>query len=318
MGKRLNEVIRETGPGILDTPEVLCEKMTQTGYSERDILSVMLILKCCPSVSVLLKERCPDEIEADALVRAAVMKTGLNIMSARRALGILLHGCGYHVVLKPQLGIREWWIDRKMLLQLFPEENVDALWEKLQVDLENADSVRELHNRATAGDAAAAYAMGEHLRATDRIQKTRKGLMYYDLAARLGYAPANGAVADYLVRQEKPNFAAADARLAHPTALFGKDGRKWAPVTEIVLQYRKENLKRHRKTLTIQCVLMVLCVLLLACLSGQTGLWINAAAMLQVAGILWTVGVMLLRPCTSCTGAIALTMLSWLLMMFHI
>lgn len=318
MGNKLKDAFAETGPRILELPDLLSERMKEAGYSKRDILSVMLVLKCCPSVSTLLNQRQPDELEVNAMIRSAVMRTGLNVQSARRALGIILRACGYPMTYRPRLSLRELFVDWKILPEVQNElGDLFTMLEELDADPQQSELYSKLHNQAEAGNAIAAYKMGMLLKPADRKNNTSHGLRYFRRAARLGYAPANGAIADYLVHGSKPRFVRAADHLSNPAALCGSDGRQWIPVAEEVLKYRKENLKRHRSTLIAQCMLL-LGILMIVLVTAQPDAWLRYAVAVQLAGVTWTLLSMSFRPCTSCVGASLSMMVSWLLVIFHL
>ncbi len=314
MGNKLKKIIEQYGLDALHYPDELAKAMRESGIGEKDIHCVMLILKCCPAAADVLKQEIVSDVEANALLESAVKQTGLSIAAARHTLGQLLNACGVKPAWETEFPWTVKIVDKDMKTEAFSEETVTALVEKLKSEGENADVISSLDKLARSGSAQAAYALGKYYRSVDQENGSEVGVEYFAMAAKLGYGPANGALAAYqLERDEKCPWKAAKY-LYKPTAIAGSEGREWISVSKSLLKYRKENEERVHSTLIVQGIVLLLSLVLVALLGVGTGFWGGAAIGLQLVGLAWSLVCKFFKPYYSLQISSGLMMISWLIL----
>lgn len=312
MAKELNLIIDQHGRDILREPDVLAATMREAGISEREIHSVMLILKCCPAAADQLTGERVTEVEANALLESVVRQTGLSVSAARSTLGKLMRAFGVKPAWDLQLYMTEKLVGKNMKPGAVDEEDVEALVERLETDSENSELISALDVLAREGDARAAYALGMYY--SDSFDDKNPSVTYFRLAAQLGYGPANGALADYEMHRKGGGMWKAAHYFNKPTAIAGSEGRKWFPLSEQLLEYRKENGARIHSTLIIQVIVFVLSVLMIGLLGMAPGFWRTIALLMQAGAIVWTLICKFFRPYHSMATPTGLMMASWLIL----
>lgn len=316
MGNEMKKIIEAQGKAILETPDALETSMRESGCSEREIHSVLLILKCCPSVTEALGQEELSASEAEVLVRTVVLRTGLSADATRNTLGTLLRACGQKTSWGPRPAIRDGLTPvRSVPVSTEEVENIESLLARIEEDPNSAAVYSDLNNLAREGNVQAAYALGSYFKKADNRLGTEAGLPYFKTAAAMGYGPANGAIADYILRRKHKNMGKIAANLKVPTVFCGKDGREWADISERMLVYRQENLNRLNRALWFQLA-MLLFTIAVAQL-GSSG-WGTAAILAQGACFLWILISRLCRPYASARIAIGATALSWLVLVLAV
>ena len=316
MVKELKQIFERYGVGALKHPDDFAQVMKEQGCSDKDIYTVMLILKCCPSVAGVMMRGEATSVEVRALVRSVVLRTGLNADAARIALGQMLGACGIKADWAPALSINARLAAAKVLPASGEEaELVNELVRQLRNEPENADTINDMDKLAEAGNAQAAYRLGCFFKEIDESMGTEEGKRYFDIAAQMGYGPAYGAQAYYLIHGKKKHFGRAARCFTNPTALSGNDGRQWAALSASLLQYRRDNIKRIKATIWMQVIALVLTILVASLASAGMIGWSVMAILLQVAGILWSLFALLFKPYNSMNISCYMLLLSWLLLM---
>lgn len=314
MGMELKKIIDTYGSNALYFPDDLANAMREAGIAEKEILSVMLVLKCCPSAADLLSREEVTEVEANALLEAVVRKTGLNLDAARQTLGKLMVACGVKLPWLPPLILRERANAAGIHLAVEDKRKVAQLVDQLEEGNNSADLLSTLDDLAWGGSAKAAYALGMYYREIDLADGTDVGRAYFEQAAKLGYGPANGALADYQVRGDKKSIWKAVEYFQRPTAISGSDGRKWRNLSQQLLEYRQENETRIHATLRIQGIALVLSLLMVILLGIEPGFWRTVAVALQGVGLVWTLMCRFVKPYHSMAIPSCLMMVSWLVL----
>lgn len=315
MGNTLKSIIDQQGKDILNNPTALEEAMRQNGCKEKDIFSILLILNACPSVAGLLTRQEPTRTEIQSLVRSCCALSGLNTGAVRYALGLLLHACGYAPIYAPRLTV---WRLQDMFIKVVPEpaEEVAAVTElsvRLSKNPDDSAALSDLYALAQSGSAQAAYALGCYFNLKDGQEGTKEGLSYFKQAAQLGYGPANGALADYYVNSDKKYLSKAAACFENPTALYGREGRRWSFLSRSLLQYRKENTKRLWSVFTMQAVSLVLSLFLVILMAAPEFLSVTAV-LIQALSLLWTLFCIFIKPYYTSRITSYAMIVSWLLL----
>lgn len=314
MGNKLKKIIEQYGLNALNYPDDLAKAMREFGIGEKDIHCVMLILKCCPAAAEVLKQESVSEVEANALLESAVKQTGLSIATAKHTLGQLLSACGVKPAWEAEFPWMAKIVDKDMKTETFSEETVTALVKKLKTEGENADVISSLDSLARSGCAQAAYALGKYYRSLDQENGSEVGAEYFAMAAKLGYGPANGALASYQLQRDEKHPWKAAKYLYKPTALAGPEGRKWISVSKSLLKYRKENEARVHSTLIVQGIVLLLSLVLVALLGVGAGSWGVVAIGLQLVGLAWSLVCKFFKPYYSMRISSGLMMISWLIL----
>lgn len=313
MGNGLKKIIEENGRGVLSLPDQLAKVMAQKGCKEKDILSVCMILKCCPSVASVLIQGNASEAEVNALVRSAVLQTGLTVGAVRNTLGMLMRACGFQVTWAPHFISKEQWVDRKVMpMTIGEDETLAEVQARIGEDQGRVDALSDLNTLSEQGNARASYALGKFYKVMDDRYNTQLGKQYFQKAANQGYGPANGALADYLVRGERKRMSQVAACFENPTALAGGDGREWSGLSTKVLRYREENAKRLWSTILVQIVMFVLTVVILTFEAADVGGWGLFTLAVQLGCLGWSLFSRMFKPYNSCRIPYYGMMLSWL------
>lgn len=303
MKNKLKAIINEFGLNALAYPDDLCATMRDRGIPEKDVLTVQMILKCCPSVAGVLISGNVTEAEMHVLIRSAVQKTGLSSASVRFAVGMLMDACGYEAEWKPYL-ISHEKKSRHKIVPVTPGEgeSLEDLEARLADDPNSADVLSDLNKLAEQGNVDANYKLGQHYKYMDDVYSTETGLPYFERAAELGFGPANGAVADYLIRREHKNMEKVAGLFRYPTALAGKEGREWTKISALVLNYQQDNKARQRSVLTSQLIFLALAfaaVLISGGFGNALGFLCVASVAIQAAAIFWSLYIMVRKPLAS-------------------
>lgn len=300
MKNNLKAIIDEFGRNALAYPDDLCAAMREKGIPEKDILTIQLILKCCPSVSGVLISGNFSESELNMLIRSAVQTTGLSTASVRSTLGMLFHACGYEAGWKPHLVSFERKSSHRFLPVTIEEgETLEELQERLDNDSDLAEVLSDLNNLAEQGSVDANYKLGKYYKVIDDKFNTETALPYFTRAAQLGYGPANGAVADYLLRREQKNMEKIADSFRNPTALAGADGREWTKISALVLKYQQDNKLRQKSTLITQLIFFVLSfvvTLFSGVFDPSMGFLCSASLWIQGVSLLWSLYTMWFKP----------------------
>lgn len=312
MGKETKKIIEEYGINALNYPDDLCHSLLERGVSEREVYTMMLILKCCPTVVTTLSQGEVSAIEANALLRSVVIQTGLSAVAVRKVLGSIFNACGVKTNWGLHLSIADRWINKKVLPQSNDETVVSELVQRLKTTDQNSSVFNDLHNLASVGNVQAAYVLGKYYKAQDDENGTDNGEQYFAKASEMGYGPADGALADYKIRRRHKFMWRIAEHFQHPAALSGKDGREWAPLAQKLLKYREENIGRIQSVLILQIIVMILSILMINVLSG--GFWCGIALVLQIIGLGWSLFCRFWKPYHSVRNACYLLMLSWILL----
>lgn len=300
MNNKLKEIIDEFGRNSLAYPDDLCTAMRNKGMAEKDILTIQLILKCCPSVPGLLISGDFAEPEINMLIRSTVKQTGLSVSSVRSALGMLLNACGCRTSWMPHLISRESKsIQRVMPVTIEEGETFQDLQERLASNTDSAEVLSDLNTLAEQGNVDANYKLGQYYKIMDDQFHTEKGLPYFIRAAELGYGPANGAVAEYMLRREHKNMAKIDELFRNPTALSGADGREWTKISSQVLRYQQENKGRQKTALIRQLIFLLLsfaATLIGGGFRSPVSFLCDLSVVLQAGSLLWSIFIILFKP----------------------
>lgn len=316
MGNGLKKIINEFGVNALNFPDDLANAMREQGMEEKEILTVVMILKCCPSVAGVLTRGSASDAEVNALIRSAVLKTGLSVSSVRQTLGMLMHACGFEITWAPSIMFREKRVDVKVMPMTIEEgETLEQLQERIVQDPERAEALSDLHLLAEQGSAGANYALGKFYKVMDDQYHTEIGRPYFQKAADCGYGPAFGALAAYMIRGEKKQMDKIADCFQNPTALAGNDGREWANLSSKILKYREENQKRLRTSFFVQLAMLVLSVviMILAMGNGAESAVLPVLALLGQLGCLgWTMFSRIFKPYNTGRYAYFVMTLSWI------
>ena len=314
MGMELKKIMDTYGTDALYYPDDLAKAMRDAGISEKETLSVMLILKCCPSVVETLTHSEVGEGEANTLLNAVVRQTGLTIDAARHILGKLMSACGVKAPWFPPLRLCKYANSNEYRVATEADQEVDQLIAKLEDGDNSAELLSALDELARGGSALAAYAMGMYYRDIDLEENTSISAKYFQTAAALGYGPAHGALADLHMRGKRISITKAVGHFQRPTAISGAHGRTWLSLSQQLLEYRQENEKRINSSLLIQGIVLVLSLLMVTLLGIEPGFWKTVAILLQGAGLAWTLVCRFFKPYHSMGIPCSLMMASWLIL----
>lgn len=314
MGMELKKIIDTYGSNALYYPDDLANAMREAGIREKETLSLMLVLKCCPAVARLLSQGDISEVEVNALLEAVVRQTGLTVGAAKQTLGKLMIACGVKLPWLPPLLLHKCVNTKGICVAIDADDEVEYLVERLEGGDCDVELLSTLDELARGGSAKVAYALGLYYREKDLEENTEIGRTYFEMAANLGYGPAYGALADYQVRGSKRSIWKAAAYFQRPTAIAGKDGRKWLSLSEELLEYRQENEKRINGTLRIQGIVLVLSLLMVVLLGIEPSFWRTVAVALQGICMVWSLMCRFVKPYHSMDIPSSLMMVSWLIL----
>ena len=264
MEKELKAIFQEKGKAILTDPDTLMRLLTEQGCDGTQVMTLGLLLKSCPTAANILQQEQITEAESNVLVSAAVNQTGLSVVATRRVLNTVINAAGLKSAWRPRLLIYEK-IAEKELTALTPDEaeHLQDLERQLRLTSVSSETIHDLDALSRKGSVRASYMLGEYFRQQDIQNGTITGMQYYQRAARLGYGPANGALADYMIRSNRKNMAKAAACFEDPTSITGHHGREWKTLAERLLSYREENKQRTGSMILLQALFLAMTVLLL-------------------------------------------------------
>lgn len=309
MERKLKRIIEEHGLDVLSQPDDLCSFMLEQKITKKDVYTTMLILQCCPTVASTLSLGEMTTAEANALLRSAVINTGLSAGTVRKVLGALLHACGVKTDWSLHLAFRDKYVNKSVLPSVGKETSASELAKQLQSADPESEVFSDLHNLAVSGNVKAAYALGKYYRTQDLKEGDNRGEQYFAMARSMGYGPADGALADYELRRTHKHMWRIAQRFQYPSTLSGQDGREWISLSQKLLEYRQANTRRLQSTLVMQIFVLILTVLMIS--TVPCGTWGSTAAVLQVIGLVWTAVCRFFKPFHSARTACYLMILSW-------
>jgi len=313
MEKELKELLEAQGKAILLRPDELMQKLHEKGCDAGQIMTLGLILKSCPTVANILQQERVSEAESNALVSAAVNHCGLSVVAVRRSLSTVMKAAGIKSTWRPRLLVYEIEAEKEYTA-LIPDEA--KLLAKLEQDLKgenvSSETLHDLAALSKKGSLRASYLLGEYYREQDVKNGTTYGKQYYERAARMGYGPANGALAEYMLRSDRKNMAKAAACFEDPTSITGKEGRAWKTLAERLLSYREDNKKRTGGMILLQGVLLALTVLLLVLNVFSLPLFGILAVLIQLASLGYLIFSYIFGPYFTCKYSGYAMLASWL------
>lgn len=317
MEKELKEIFLQQGKNILTDPDQLMQLLRERNCDETQIMTLGLVLKGCPTVGNLLQQEQLTEAESNMLCSAAVNQTGLSVVAARRILHTVMTAAGMKSAWRPQLLIYER-VAEKTLTTMTPDEvkHLDQLEAQLNQGNVSSEVIHDLDVLSEKGSIRASYLLGEYFRKKDLRDSTADGMQYYRRAAKLGYGPAFGALADYMIRSNRKNMATAAACFEDPTSITGHHGRTWKTLAERLLTYREENKKRTGSMLLLQGLLLAMTILLLSFGFVSTGFFGILAVVVQVLSLGYLVYASFFGPYFTCKVTGYAMLLSWLALAF--
>ena len=145
MGKELKAIIEQYGPGALQYPDDLANAMRGVGIAEKDIHSIMLVLKCCPNTAQILTQETVGEVEAAAMLESVVRQTGLSISAARHTLGQLMEATGAKAGWELSPVLLGKCVDKRVRIESAEEARVDTLIAQLKQAEVEAETVSALN-----------------------------------------------------------------------------------------------------------------------------------------------------------------------------
>jgi len=313
MEKELKSIFQQRGKAILSDPDTLMRMLTEQGCNQTQVMTLGLLLKSCPAAARILQQEKVTEAESNVLVSSAVNQTGLSVIAARRILNTVMSAADIKSAWRPRLMIYETTAEKEFTA-LTPDEaaNLEKLEQALQAEEVSSATIHDLDVLSQKGSIRASYLLGEYFRKMDVENGTIAGQQYYQRAARMGYGPANGALADYMIRSNRKNMAKAAACFEDPTSITGHDGREWRTLAERLLSYREDNKKRTGSMLLMQgvCIMMTLLLLILGFVSAEVfGI---ASLVIQAISFAYLLFASMFGPYFSCKFAGYAMVLSWL------
>ena len=313
MEKELKAIFQQEGRAIVSNPDRLMRLLAEHGCDETRIMTLGLLLKSCPTAGRILMQDKITEAESNILVSAAVNQTGLSVVATRRILNTVMSAAGIKSVWRPQLMHYESAAEKEFTA-LTPDEAEHLA--RLEMDLQSpevsSETIHDLDVLSRKGSIRASYMLGEFFRNSDVKNGTIVGQQYYQRAARMGYGPANGALADYMIRSNRKNMAKAAACFEDPTSITGRDGRKWKTLAERLLSYREENKKRTGSMLLMSLLFLAMSVLLLAIGFVSADVFGVTSIVIQVLSIVYLAFASVFGPYFSCKYSGYAMVISWL------
>ncbi len=269
----VRKIVSENGINVLSDVSQMRILLRMQGITVKKALTVELILTSCPAVVGALKERKITRTEANVLVGIVMRKTSFSPVIVREVLGELMLGVGinssdYRVAgdLKTDSTFGER-LSRNLSKKGYKwslidaDENAEVSKARMCINYNNGidHALSELDRLAAEGNAEANYALGEFQR--ENIQTKDGGSAarrFYELAAKLGYGPAFGALADLEIRSNNGSIEKAAKYLCHPIALEGSDGKKWRETIQWMAVYSKENIRRIYHIIMLAILAMII------------------------------------------------------------
>lgn len=314
MEKELKAILQERGRSIFADPDTLMGLLKEQGCADGQIMTLGLVLKACPSAVNMLQQTQITEAESNVLVSAVVNQTGLSVTAVRRILNTMMTAADIKSTWTPKLLAFERR-PQKNLTTLTPEEAemLTELERALRLPNVSSETIHDLDELSKKGSVRASYLLGEYFKKIDDEKGTITGRQYFQRAARLGYGPANGALADYMLRSNKrKNMATAAACFEDPTSITGHHGRPWKILAEQLLSYREENKKRTGQMILLQLLFLALTVALLSFGMLGAGVFGILALVAQVASLLYLCYAAVFGPYFSCKVPGYALLISWL------
>lgn len=315
MQKELKTIVESCGKEIFLDADRLMQFMQQSGCEEKDIMTVGLILKTCPSVGAILAQDEVSQAEINMLVTAAVSTSGLSVHAVRSTLGKCMGACGISGAWVPYLLINEPQPEMTLKPMMIDEDDtLEDLEARLGLDEVRSEIIHDLDVLSSNGNIRASYSLGKFYKPLDEKFHSTTGKEYFQRAAAQGYGPANGALADYLIRSDRKSMARAAKYFENPTTLAGHDGREWVKLSSQLLNYREENARRINSLLIMQIVMLVMSVLTLCVGLVGIGVFSIGALVVQVGSLAWTLFMKFFGPYYSCRNGCFATIASWLVL----
>lgn len=313
MEKELKAIFQAKGKAILTDPDTLIRLLTEQGCDATQVMTLGLLLKGCPTAANILQQEQITEAESNVLVSAAVNHTGLSVVATRRVLNTVMRAADMKSAWRPRLLIYEK-LAEKELTALTPDEaeHLQDLERQLRLSSVNSETIHDLDVLSRKGSVRASYALGEYFRQQDLKQGTINGMQYYQRAANLGYGPANGALADYMIRSNRKNMAKAAACFEDPTSITGHHGREWKTLAERLLSYREENKKRNSSMLLLQSLFLAMTILLLSLGFLGAGVFSILSVTLQILSLAYLIYASIFGPYFTTKVSGYAMLLSWL------
>ena len=318
MEKELKAIVQAKGQAVFADADALMKELTQQGCSVTQVMTLGLILKGCPSVVNALEQPQLSEAEAKVLVSATVNQTGLSVGAVRRTLGIMMRAAE----------VKTLWSPKLLLWERRPQDNIttmvpneEAALAALETALRqggevSSETIHDLDVLSENGSIRASYLLGEYFKRQDDEQKTQHGRKYFQRAAQQGYGPANGALADYMIRQSRKNMVTAAACFEDPTSITGHHGRRWKILAEQLLTYREDNKKRTRAMIGLQLVFLLLTLALLIPGFLQADFFGVTAIVVQLLSLGYLLYGSAFKPYLSCKVPCYALLISWLTLAF--
>lgn len=315
MDKELKLIVEANGKEIFTDAELLMQQMRQAGCSEKKVMTAGLILKSCPAVGRVLAQEQVTQADVGVLMSTTLANTGLSAYSVRLYLSAFLNACG----------VRDLWVPYMMtyepqptvsLSPMIPQENetVEELSARLSEDQDRSDAIHDLDALSQSGNIRASYALGTFYKKIDETYHTENGKHYFERAARQGYGPANGALADYAVCGKRKDIRKAAKYFENPTTLSGADGRSWTKLSEQLLDYREENALRSKLVLRLEILMLVLTVAAIVLMEFPINVWNVFCILIQIGNLGWTVISRWFNPYQSNRYMCYCLILSWILL----
>ena len=313
MEKELKALLQEKGKVIFADADTLMRELSQRGCSDAQVMTLGLILKGCPPVVYAMEKDQLSEAESNMLVSAAVSQTGLSVGAVRRNLDIMMRAADIKTSWSPKLLLWERNHQFKAANVIPGEEPaLEELEKALSQPEVSSETIHDLDILSQKGSIRASYLLGEYFKKIDDVQNTDHGRKYFQRAAMQGYGPANGALAEYMIRQNRKNMVTAAACFEDPTAITGHHGRRWATLAEHLLAYREENKKRNRNMIALQLIFLALTLLLLITGLVGFGFFGVVAVLIQLMSLCYLFFAKAFGPYMSCKVPCYALLISWL------
>lgn len=317
MEKELKEIFQQNGTAILADPDRLMQLLTERGCDQTQVMTLGLLLKSCPTAVNLLQQEQLTEAESNVLVSAAVNQTGLSVVTTRRILNAVMSAAGIKSPWRPRLLLYER-VAEKEFTALIPDEvkHLDTLEEQLWSPSVSSETIHDLDLLSEKGSVRASYMLGEYFRKQDIRNGTLDGMKYFQRAAKLGYGPAKGALADYMIRSNRKNMATAAACFEDPSSITGHHGRAWKTLAERLLSYREENKKRTGSMILLQGLFLAMTILLFVLGFVNIGVFGIIALVVQVLSLGYLLYASIFGPYFTCKVTGYAMLFSWLALAF--
>lgn len=317
LNRTLKRLLQEEGLEILNQPEELRQQLEEIGVPKTEAITVELVLTGCPSIVPTLLQGELSVAEANVLVSCVVRNTLLPPSVVRRVLGALAVAANVDFAGQKLAAIAESVPDmlnrqptyEGSIQEAREDEKLRTAIANLQRKQDHAAALSDLENLVKDGNAYASYVLGCYYHEEDQRNGTEKGYQYYSLAAKLGYGPAYGALAEYEMKRNSKGMHKAAKCFEHPTALAGQDGRKWTQNASKLLSYREENKKRS-KSMILWSVLALIFAALICTVNGVVGVF---AVLLALFSLVRSVYLLVFSPYYSHKSNCIAILVCWVL-----